>query len=137
MRAAWWAFCSVGDDARDGRSGGSRNDDLETFEVVAEEPGVARDQAAALQQRVRADQEVGNGARRSGAALGLHALLVPPLHFPCAYGGAGIGRRVADSGLLEDVEQLGAEAEPGVDLADDDVADHDRTFGEGEAQARL
>ena len=26
-------------------------------------PNVARDQAAALQQRVRADQEVGNGAR--------------------------------------------------------------------------
>src|SRR6478752_3809778 len=92
-------------------SGGLGNDDLETFEVVPEETGVAGDEAAALQQRVGADEEIGNCPRRSkNAAFGLQPLLVAPLHLAGADCGARLGRQEADPRLLEDVEQLGAEA---------------------------
>src|ERR1700712_375486 len=93
-----------------GSSGrGLGHDDAQALEIVAKESFVAGDERAALQERVRADQEVGHrtpGER--AAALALKALLVAPLHLAGADRRAQLGLRVEDAGVLERLDQVAA-----------------------------
>src|SRR5688500_15114568 len=91
-----------------GGAGGSvdGNDELEPLEIVAIETFVARDEAVALEQGMRADEEI-----RHRAGAGAATLAVAALHLAGAQRGFRFQRAEADAHVLQHGEHIGAIAQ--------------------------
>src|SRR5690606_26800815 len=110
---------------------GLGNDQLQALEIVAVECRVEGDQAVALHQRVRTDQEIGDGPGL-GATLAL-----APLHLAGAQGRLGLDRTEMHAHLFHRGEHIGAVAQRGTQLRQGRVAQHHAPAGQALAQAGL
>src|SRR5688500_11320523 len=106
-----------------------RHDQFQTLEIVAIEGRVAGNEAIALQQRMRTDQEVGH---RAPAA---YPLPVAPLHLARAHRRFGFQRHVANAHVLEHGQGFGAVAQRAAHLGQGHLATHDRPGDQALAQA--
>src|SRR3546814_1143040 len=87
------------------------------LEIIPVEAVVARDQPAALHQRMGAGEEV-----RHRADVATAALAVPALHLAGAQRRPGLGGQVADAHLLQHRQRLGAVLERTAQLGQHHVA---------------
>src|SRR5687768_9258614 len=116
--------------AKNRNASSGRNDQLESLEILSIESVVAGYKPVALQQRMRADEEIRHRAHLCPAPLAIAAL-----HLAGAQCGLRFDRAEANAHFLEHGQRLGAVVQRAADFGERDVADHHRAVAQALAQA--